>query len=183
MYDTTSQQKKAHSVNAFCGRPLSIAARHFGSIFSFSSASNHRNPCTDSIEREHVRRNSYSCGRRPAQEWQAVARTEKGLPAYLWPDELCEKSCARVAGRRGEEGRERDEGRKGAGATGGCLPQTHKVYVRELTFHLQRRIQAIKDKRAAKEEKERYAKMAEKMHKKRVERLKRREKRNKLLKS
>ena len=53
----------------------------------------------------------------------------------------------------------------------------------ELTFHPQRRIQAIKDKRAAKEEKERYAKMAEKMHKKRVERLKRREKRNKLLKS
>ncbi|KAF2207855.1 hypothetical protein CERZMDRAFT_101881 [Cercospora zeae-maydis SCOH1-5] len=46
-----------------------------------------------------------------------------------------------------------------------------------------RRIQAIKDKRAAKEEKERYEKMAEKMHKKRVERLKRREKRNKLLKS
>lgn len=47
----------------------------------------------------------------------------------------------------------------------------------------QRRIQAIKDKRAAKEEKERYEKMAEKMHRKRVERLKRREKRNKLLKS
>lgn len=51
------------------------------------------------------------------------------------------------------------------------------------TDPLQRRVQAIKDKRAAKEEKERYAKMAEKMHKKRVERLKRREKRNKLLKS
>lgn len=47
----------------------------------------------------------------------------------------------------------------------------------------QRRIQAIKDKRAAKDEKERYEKMAEKMHAKRVERLKRREKRNKLLKS
>ncbi|KAM0802445.1 hypothetical protein BDR22DRAFT_844605 [Usnea florida] len=47
----------------------------------------------------------------------------------------------------------------------------------------QRRIQAIKDKRAAKEEKLRYEKMAEKMHAKRVERLKRREKRNKLLKS
>lgn len=51
-----------------------------------------------------------------------------------------------------------------------------------LTF-LQRRIQAIKDRRAAKEERERYEKMAEKMHKKRVERLKRREKRNKMLKS
>ncbi|EON64305.1 hypothetical protein W97_03536 [Coniosporium apollinis CBS 100218] len=47
----------------------------------------------------------------------------------------------------------------------------------------QRRIQGIKDKRAAKEEKDRYEKMAEKMHRKRVERLKRREKRNKLLKS
>lgn len=47
----------------------------------------------------------------------------------------------------------------------------------------QRWIQGIKDKRAAKEEKERYDKMAEKMHRKRVERLKRREKRNKLLKS
>jgi rRNA-processing protein CGR1 len=47
----------------------------------------------------------------------------------------------------------------------------------------QRRITAIRDRRAAKEEKERYEKMAEKMHKKRVERLKRREKRNKMLKS
>ncbi|KAJ9615678.1 rRNA-processing protein cgr1 [Cladophialophora chaetospira] len=46
-----------------------------------------------------------------------------------------------------------------------------------------RRIQAIKDRRKAKEEKERYDKMAEKMHKKLVERRKRREKRNKLLKS
>jgi hypothetical protein len=50
-------------------------------------------------------------------------------------------------------------------------------------FGVQRRIQAIRDRRAAKEEKERYEKMAEKMHKKRVERLKRREKRNKMLKS
>ena len=48
---------------------------------------------------------------------------------------------------------------------------------------LQRRVQAIKDKRAAKEERERYEKMAEKMHRKRVERLKRKEKRNKLLNS
>jgi len=47
----------------------------------------------------------------------------------------------------------------------------------------QRRITALKEKRAAKEEKERYEKMAEKMHKKRVERLKRKEKRNKLLHS
>ena len=52
-----------------------------------------------------------------------------------------------------------------------------------LTIALQRRIQAIKDKRAAKEERERYQKMAEKMHQKRVDRLRRREKRNKMLKS
>lgn len=61
-----------------------------------------------------------------------------------------------------------------------------KTLVREvhgIDMKCQRRITAIKDKRAAKEEKERYEKMAEKMHRKRVERLKRREKRNKLLKS
>ncbi|QKX53940.1 uncharacterized protein TRUGW13939_01020 [Talaromyces rugulosus] len=46
-----------------------------------------------------------------------------------------------------------------------------------------RHTQAIKERRAAKEEKERYEKMAEKMHHKRVERRKRREKRNKLLNS
>jgi rRNA-processing protein CGR1 len=48
---------------------------------------------------------------------------------------------------------------------------------------LQQRVQKIKDRRAAKDEKERYAKMAEKMHKKRIERLKRKEKRNKLINS
>ncbi|KAK6000074.1 hypothetical protein QM012_004062 [Aureobasidium pullulans] len=47
----------------------------------------------------------------------------------------------------------------------------------------QRRITALKEKREAKAEKERYEKMAAKMHQKRVDRLKRREKRNKLLKS
>ena len=46
-----------------------------------------------------------------------------------------------------------------------------------------RRIQAIKDRRKAKEEKERYEKMAEKMHRKLVERRRKREKRNKLLNS
>lgn len=50
-------------------------------------------------------------------------------------------------------------------------------------FPMQRRVTALKEKRAAKEEKERYEKMAEKMHKKRVERLKRKEKRNKLISS
>ncbi|KUJ11282.1 uncharacterized protein LY89DRAFT_689167 [Mollisia scopiformis] len=47
----------------------------------------------------------------------------------------------------------------------------------------QRRITALRDKRAAKEEKARYEKLAETMHRKRVERLKKKEKRNKLLKS
>jgi rRNA-processing protein CGR1 len=47
----------------------------------------------------------------------------------------------------------------------------------------QRKVQAIKDKRAAKEEKERYELLAAKMHAKRVDRLRRREKRNKMLKS
>ncbi|KAK3336793.1 nucleolar protein CgrA [Cercophora scortea] len=47
----------------------------------------------------------------------------------------------------------------------------------------QRRVTITKERKAAKEEKERYEKMAEKMHKKRVERLKRKEKRNKLLNS
>ena len=46
-----------------------------------------------------------------------------------------------------------------------------------------RKVQAIKDRRKAKEEKERYDQMAEKMHRKIVERRKRREKRNKLLNS
>ncbi|KAK0107482.1 hypothetical protein ONS96_003295 [Cadophora gregata f. sp. sojae] len=48
---------------------------------------------------------------------------------------------------------------------------------------LQVKIQAIKDKRAKKEEKARFEKLAETMHRKRVERLKRKEKRNKMLKS
>lgn len=48
---------------------------------------------------------------------------------------------------------------------------------------VQTKIQAIKDKRAKKEEKARYEKLAETMHRKRVERLKRKEKRNKMLKS
>ncbi|PSR97491.1 hypothetical protein BD289DRAFT_425623 [Coniella lustricola] len=47
----------------------------------------------------------------------------------------------------------------------------------------QRRMTQLKEKRAAKEEKERYERLAAKMHKKRVERLKRKEKRNKLLNS
>lgn len=47
----------------------------------------------------------------------------------------------------------------------------------------QAQVDRIREKRAKKEERERFAKMEEKMHKKRVERLKRREKRNAMLKS
>ncbi|KAH6638362.1 rRNA-processing protein CGR1 [Boeremia exigua] len=47
----------------------------------------------------------------------------------------------------------------------------------------QAQVDRIREKRAAKEERERFQKMEEKMHKKRVERLKRREKRNAMLKS
>ncbi|KAM3513823.1 hypothetical protein MY11210_002548 [Beauveria gryllotalpidicola] len=47
----------------------------------------------------------------------------------------------------------------------------------------QRKVDAIREKRAKKAEKERYEKLAEKMHKKRIERLKRKEKRNKLINS
>ncbi|ATY63913.1 Cgr1 [Cordyceps militaris CM01] len=47
----------------------------------------------------------------------------------------------------------------------------------------QRKVDAIREKRTKKAEKERYEKLAEKMHKKRVERLKRKEKRNKLISS
>ena len=59
------------------------------------------------------------------------------------------------------------------------------MLLRELLSNrsMQRKIQAIKDKRAAKEERERYELLAAKMHAKRVERLRRREKRNKMLKS
>ncbi|KAI9889144.1 MAG: hypothetical protein M1814_005735 [Vezdaea aestivalis] len=47
----------------------------------------------------------------------------------------------------------------------------------------QTRIEAIKKKRADKEERKRFEMLEQKMHKKRVERLKRKEKRNKLLNS
>ena len=63
-----------------------------------------------------------------------------------------------------------------------CLTATMQLTYLPL-FPLQRKIIHIKEKRVAKEEKERYALIAEKVHKKRVERLKRKEKRNKLLNS
>jgi len=66
----------------------------------------------------------------------------------------------------------------------GALSGRERFFVPKwILTKFQRRIQVIRDKRAAKAEKDRYEKMAEKMHKKRVERLRRREKRNKMLKS
>ncbi|KIM97755.1 hypothetical protein OIDMADRAFT_20224 [Oidiodendron maius Zn] len=64
-----------------------------------------------------------------------------------------------------------------------AVKATEKMMKDEKEAERQKRISAIKDKRAAKEERIRYEKMAETMHKKRVERLKRKEKRNKMLKS
>ncbi|EEA22293.1 rRNA-processing protein cgr1 [Talaromyces marneffei ATCC 18224] len=64
-----------------------------------------------------------------------------------------------------------------------AMKEREKEMKDEKEAERQRHIQAIKDRRAAKAEKERYEKMAEKMHKKRVERRKRKEKRNKLLNS
>ncbi|KAK2679239.1 hypothetical protein RAB80_004420 [Fusarium oxysporum f. sp. vasinfectum] len=61
--------------------------------------------------------------------------------------------------------------------------KSYEKRTQERALMAQRKIAAIKEKRAKKEEAERYEKMAEKMHKKRVERLKRKEKRNKLINS
>jgi rRNA-processing protein CGR1 len=58
-----------------------------------------------------------------------------------------------------------------------CEMKTEKAMERD------RRVQGIRDRRKAKEEKERFERMAEKMHGRRVERRRRREKRNELLKS
>lgn len=65
----------------------------------------------------------------------------------------------------------------------GAMKAREQEMKEEKAAERDRHIQAIKDRRKAKEEKERYEKMAEKMHKKRIERRKRREKRNKLLNS
>ncbi|EYE93810.1 CGR1 family protein [Aspergillus ruber CBS 135680] len=64
-----------------------------------------------------------------------------------------------------------------------AIKEHEKELKEEKEAERQAHIQRIKERRAAKEEKERYDKMAEKMHHKRVERLKRKEKRNKLLNS
>ena len=60
---------------------------------------------------------------------------------------------------------------------------TEREMKEEKEAERQRRIQAIKDKRAAKEERQRFVEMEAKMHRKRVERFKKKAKRNKLLNS
>lgn len=88
------------------------------------------------------------------------------------------------AGEGQGKGDEAGEGRRASGTLVLCaLGRAIRFCSHLADGYAQRRIQAIKDKRAKKEERERYEKMAEKMHRKRVERLKRKEKRNKLLNS
>ena len=131
-------------------------------------------------------------GHRPEEERQELAREQGSFPPARRPDQLCEARREAEAGGRGEEDGEGDEGGEGAGETGMFQPrrstfQLYEGFMRLREFladrWMQRKIQAIKDKRAAKEEKERYELLAAKMHAKRVERLRRREKRNKMLKS
>jgi Cgr1 family len=116
---------------------------------------------------------------------QELAHPQESLPAHLRL-EVVRKTPARAQRPGGGEGAgEGNERREGGRATG----NSHLQYIyislslRKRLLIKQTRIQAIKDRRAAKEEKERYEKMAEKMHRKRVERKRRREKRNKLLNS
>ena len=63
--------------------------------------------------------------------------------------------------------------------------QLNSVHVsnNEAYHTMQYRIQTIKERREAREEKIRHEKLAQRMHAKKVERLKKREKRNKMLKS
>lgn len=75
------------------------------------------------------------------------------------------------------------EKRKAADALRTTMKAKEQEMKDEKQAERDRKIQAIKDKRKAKEERERYEAMAAKMHQKLVERRKRREKRNKLLKS
>lgn len=117
-----------------------------------------------------------------SRDRQAVARPEEGLPAGLRADLLREAHPGESRHGHDEGQGEGAQGRKGGRETGKETRRSPAYATPRLTFS-QQRVQRIKDKRAAKEEKERYEKMAEKMHKKRVERLKRKEKRNKLLNS
>ena len=117
-----------------------------------------------------------------SRDRQAVARPEEGLPAGLRADVLREAHSGESRHGHDEGQGEGAQGRKGGRETGKKTRRSPAYATPRLTSS-QQRVQRIKDKRAAKEEKERYEKMAEKMHKKRVERLKRKEKRNKLLNS
>lgn len=112
---------------------------------------------------------------------QALARQQEGLPSYRRPDIICKARSQRQGNRSHKGTRERNEGRKGSRASGQLCRKGY-VWAGWLTAG-QRRITALREKREAKAEKERYEQMAAKMHQKRVDRLKRREKRNKLLKS
>lgn len=115
---------------------------------------------------------------------QAMARQQKGLQTHRRPDIVREARSQRQGGRPHQGARKRAEGRERSRTPGQPCRRSHFRTVNFANIRLlQRRIQTIKDRRAAKEEKERYEKMAEKMHAKRVERLKRREKRNKMIKS
>jgi hypothetical protein len=110
-----------------------------------------------------------------------MARTKGRLPAQGRQFYIREAPSRADSYGCGEGEGEGDEGREGGRKTGRFW-RIMGTEGQKLTT-LQRRITALKEKRAAKEEKARYEKLAETMHRKRVERLKRKEKRNKMLKS
>jgi hypothetical protein len=113
---------------------------------------------------------------------KTMARPQNCLSARLRLDFIREEGERKGRASDDEgQGKGAERGERGR-ATGGLL-QARYWHQQHTDIFVQRRITALKEKRAAKEEKERYEKMAEKMHKKRVERLKRKEKRNKLINS
>lgn len=117
-----------------------------------------------------------------------MARTQEGLPAWLRTDLVRKTGQGQGSASSNEGKREGDQGGAGGGAKGTTYRQhgiEMKTTFEKLTILLgaQAKVARIKERRVAKEEKDRYAKLAEKMHKKRVERLKRKEKRNKLINS
>lgn len=145
-------------------------------------------PATETVPVKGMKKNGMrsiarTCATPPSNHLrrQAMARQQGSIPPTGKPIFVGE-----APGR--EEGSCCSQG-KGKGAQGGeGGRETGRQCDCSTTRHLwlttkQRRVEAIKTKRAAKEERERFAKMEEKMHKRRVERLKRKEKRNKMLKS
>ena len=121
----------------------------------------------------------------PPSHRQAMACPKDCLPPDCRPFDVGEASGATNISGRSEGQGEGNEGgeRRGTTGTRGLYPNQKELRMLTLPFLAQRRIQAIKDKRAAKEEKARFAILAEKMHAKRLARLKRKEKRNKMLNS